>query len=353
MNTNLWAAALGAAMVLGWTPAAAAPPPGSGAPALEQPGANEDELARQWLADSARWSTAYSEILSARTDRIGRFSDATAQFIDRVDAGDRAGARAWAEAWIAAERSGMAGERATFDTLPTDPPALPGFLVEYPEARAVRLGYIEFRDGLATFLRQTDAAFADYSNLMITATSGRDQDRLALINGVMMLSAAAIDSEIILLRTMRSKPGEPQHHLVSAMLESDYAMSAWMKQFAATLLGKEVDRDLVATEMRQRAAAASQQADDLAAAARQSRTEMNAAMQQAGMAQVFGAAMDSYIESANVEREIAALLTKLADKTAAGDLEGQLALSQAMEGLGTRRMTLQQDRAAMVAAVSD
>ena len=312
--------------------------------------AGHDDDVRQWLAASAEWNIAYSNLLQGRVARIGAISEGATALMRRVDSGDRAGARAWAGQWIADRKRDFTGDLDAFDALPTEPPVLPDWALSDPEPVALRAGYVEFRDNVGSFLRRTNVAFDDFSGLMIQATSGRSQDRLALVNGMMILTGANVESEIVLLRTMQSRPGNPQHHLITAMLESDYALSAWIQHFTATLTGKPSDAAAAAAEIGQRADAALEQASELTASARL--VGVSAGAQPEDQRRLTTDLMASYERSAEVERDIAGEMKTLAERTLAGDITGQLAVGPRVEVLGRQRMSLQHERSAMVAALS-
>jgi len=333
----------------------------AGAPAHGEPAPRPVAIAAQdadaiagvlqgWLADVAAWGQKYDAVTTSRAETLGRMMTEPVELIDKVDAGDLAGAKAWAATWAAEMRRRLAAEIKAYSALPTEMPAFPAGLPMTQEHRGRIEMMSQAPDRIGALLISTGQSAETYIQLVEAAAGGdaADIERLGL--GSYTLIAAHLEAEIVMMEALRDESG-PIRDFRTAMIESNRAMVVWMLHEQAIGYGRDADPAAAASAIRSHAAEAraaairmEQGVDDL-----ERRAMSDVEFQDTDLARLFKTLFASMRESASVEKRMAGELDLLAaaiktDDTAAADEAGLR-----IEALANLRIELDSERRRIMA----
>lgn len=282
--------------------AAGAPAHAAPAPRPAAVAAQDEALAgalQGWLAEVAAWGQKYDAVTSSRAESLGRMMTDPVELIEKVEAGDLAGAQAWVAVWAPEMRRRLAADIKAYSQLPTEMPAAPKGLPLTPEhlARIQMMGQVP--DRIGALLISTGQSAETYIQLVEAAAGGDagDIERLGL--GSYTLIAAHLEAENVMLEALRGEPG-PVHDFRTAMIEANKAMIVWMLHEQAIGFGREVDPAAAAAVIRSHAAEVraaairmKQGVDDL-----ERGTRADSALQATDLERLFGTLFDSMRDSA-------------------------------------------------------
>jgi hypothetical protein len=216
------------------------------------------------------------------------------------------------------------------------------------QARGLMRQQTDFRDRVGTLLRQSTETADVFIARVVAASSGRDEDMLALGKGFFELGITDIQSENLLLLHSRPDESQPGYNYSIALSEANEAAIVWMIYMRDSALGLDVDPAASAEAIRGHARTAADAATTLKARvarlARQvaSAPELENTPLRANLLFI----MDSMDKSADVELAIAAQFNTIADAVASGDVDAAAGAYTPIEALIAQRMAGDAERRA-------
>ncbi len=319
------------------------------APAVQSETPQDQAAMRQWLADTARWTTQHNQVLMARARHLTGLGGGAAPIQQLVMAGDKAGAAAAAGRWKTEQLALLAGDRTAMAAIPpVTPLAVNPALLARPDIHEALAGPIAHVEGLparyAAFMDMSDRQAADYMDTIAAAAASRNPEQafqLAKID----LMIALLDSEGALLDTTSQQVGA-QRFVSAANIQSDKALGQWFRHLRDLWNQAPLDRPGRAAAIHASAAEIRLDADRIVDAARQQEAEnrSNPVLSTPAQQDFLTRYSAAFQEGAGIEREMAALLDQLADKITAGEDEAAMALADQTGAISRRRTASQMQR---------
>lgn len=337
-----------ASVALAGTAALAAPAPALSPAQVQQ---SQTASAQDWLSQVALWGQGYDAVTTSRSNTLLWMLDAPNVLVDKLDAGNKAGARTWATTWAAEARRRLAADIAAYQGLSTVLPAFPSDLPMTPE-HAERLETMStIPDRTGSLLISSGQSGETYIQLVEQAASGRPEDMDRLAAGIYVLMISTTEAENVMMESLRGRRSEPNYHWRTAMIEVNKALVAWMRHNRAVLFGEPADAAAASRAIRTHAANTRAAADQMDATTDQASANMeaDAVLQRSDLAVILRRVFASIRQSAEVERRMAAELDTLAAATLGNDEAGSDASLARIETLTDERIAIDAARRQMMA----
>lgn len=347
-----------AALILWPVDAAAEPDPQSAkSPA---PASDTTRVARDvesYIGDFARWSAAYDSVYTLQGAHFDALLDGMAEARIHSGAKNRKSGATWGRQWAAERRAELVTLRRTLDAVPAEPPPMSDFP---PELRMQVESRIQAIAGIRPAIERSVTEYARLADDLIdviektAAGDGRASGRLEGASLDLTTQALVMENGILEKARLVMDADHPEASAISAAQTTNLAVLAIMRLARAHAVGEKPEFSQLSAELRQRAAmidvAASKAEQD--ARKKGARLQSNAAIG-TNLLQVMSRALETYKETAAIDREIAASLVALGNAIEApGETEERLeAALQTLEELGKRveaRGQITQSRRQMV-----
>lgn len=332
--------------------AAGGPSLAASAPAPAPPQtAAEAAAVQQWISSIAIWGQGYDAVTTRRTETLGWLLSSTDALVEKLDAGNKNGARAWVETWAVQARARVKSELDGYQALSATPPAPPrGIPISGIDRQRVQMMQL-VPDRTGAMMISTGQAAESYIELMVAAASGRDEDRARLGFGVYGLMIAQLEAEITLMQGLLGPAEDTSHHWRLAIIESDRAMILWLKHSRAVLFEEEPETEATAAGLRAHAA---QMRIAAAECTRLSILRMQEIRRRPDLAQSDLGRMllevhVSVQRSAEVEQRLANAFDATAEALLKGDQAAAEALGDRVDALVTERVEIDTARRRMMA----
>lgn len=337
-----------AALALAGTAALARPAPAFPPAPFQQ---SQTAAAQDWLSRVAVWGQGYDAVTTSRSNTLLWMLDAPTILVDKLDGGNKAGARTWATTWAAEARQRLAADIEAYQRLSTTIPPFPSDLPMTDE-NAERLETMStIPDRTGSLLISSGQSGETYIQLVEQAASGRPEDMDRLAAGIYVMMISTTEAENVMMEGLRGRRSEPNYHWRTAMIEVNKALVAWMHHNKAVLFGEPSDPAATARAIRGHAANTRTAADQIDATTDRVSATMEAdpVLQGSELAVVMRRVFASIRQSADVERRMAAELDTLAAATLGGDEEGSDASLARIETLTEERIAIDATRRQMMA----
>lgn len=337
-----------ASLALAGTAALAGPAPVA-PPASQQQ--SQTAAAQDWLSRVAIWGQGYDAVTTSRSNNLLWMLDAPTILVDKLDAGNKGGARTWTNAWAAEARQRLAADLQAYQGLSTDVPAFPSDL-PMSEENADRLETMStIPDRTGALLISSGQAGETYIQLVEQAASGRPEDMDRLAAGIYVMMISTTEAENVMMESLRGSRSEPNYHWRTAMIEVNKALVAWMHHNKAVLFGEPSNAAATARAIRGHAANTRAAADQIDATTDRVSATMDSdpVVQRSELAVVMRRIFASIRQSAEVERRMAAELDTLAEATLEEDEAGTDASLARIETLTDERIAIDAARRQLMA----
>lgn len=307
--------------VLGLTPtAAAALSPATPAPAVSTQDAPAEVQA--WLGRLVTWNSGYIDLVTRRSEQGLALMDAGDRLQALLSAGKTGEARTWAREWAAETRAAYAALNDEYARLATEPPPPPAGM-DTAQARDLMRQQVELRDRIGTLLRQSSETADVFIDRVVTASSGREEDLLALGKGYFELGITELQAENLMLFHSRPDESQPGYNYAGSLMATNDAALVWMVYIRDAMLGLDVDPSASAEAIRGHARLAAEAATTLKVRVTQLARQVSAAPELANTPLQANLLFitNSMAQSADVELAISAQFEKIADAVATGDVD--------------------------------